>query len=51
MKNEKQGIFNYLDHMTIEDAIKYAAQGYRLIINDGHVQAMIPEDEEVSDGE
>lgn len=33
-------IFNYLDTLTVEDVLKYAAQGFELTINDGHVQAL-----------
>ena len=35
-----QRIFNYLDHLTILDCIKLAAQGYEFTIENGHVQAM-----------
>lgn len=30
-------IHNYLDHLTIEEVLKYNAQGFELEINDGHV--------------
>lgn len=46
-------IFNYLDHITLEDALRYAAQGYVFEINDGHVQTMrVPEEgtEDQNDG-
>ena len=33
-------IHNYLDKLTIEEIIKYAAQGFEFTINDGHIQAM-----------
>lgn len=39
-------IHNYLDNLTIEEVLKYAAQGFELIINDGHVQAMVLRKEE-----
>ena len=35
-----QQIFNYLDHLTILDYIALEAQGYEVIIADGHVQAV-----------
>ena len=36
-----QRIHNYLDNLTIEEILKYAAQGFEIVIRDGHVQAMI----------
>lgn len=36
-----RGIFNFLDTMTIEDCIKWAAKGYEIKIHRGHVQALI----------
>lgn len=33
-------IYNYLDHLTVEEVLKYAAQGFEFIIADGHVQGM-----------
>ena len=34
-------IYNYLDKMSIETLIKYVSQGAEIVVNDGHVQAMI----------
>lgn len=34
-------IHNYLDHLTIEDCLKYAAMGFEFVIENGHVQAMV----------
>lgn len=39
-------IFNYLDTLTVEDVLKYAAQGFEFTINDGHVLAMTLRKEE-----
>ena len=38
---DKTMIFNNLDKMSIETLMKYVSQGAEIIINDGHVQAMI----------
>ena len=43
-------IHNYLDHLTIEEVLKYANAGCEFIINDGHVQAIIAT-KEAQDGE
>lgn len=42
-KEDQEMIHNYLDKLTIEEIIKYAAQGYELVINDGHVVRLICE--------
>ena len=34
-------IYNYLDCLTIEDCLKYAAMGFEFVIENGHVQAMV----------
>ena len=39
-------IHNYLDHLTIEEILKYYAEGFELVINDGHVQRLISTKEE-----
>lgn len=39
-------IHNYLDKLTIEEIIKYAAMGYEITISDGHVQSMTLKHEE-----
>lgn len=33
-------IYNSLDEMNILTALKYAAQGFEFIINDGHIHGM-----------
>ena len=43
-------IFNYLDSLTVEDVLKYAAQGFEFIIENGHVQAMVLRREDHQDG-
>ena len=43
-------IHNYLDHLTIEEVLKYHAQGFELEINDGHVRSMTLRKEEPQDG-
>ena len=43
-------IHNYLDKLSIEEVLKYYAQGFELVINDGHVQAMVLR-KEAQDGE
>jgi hypothetical protein len=43
-------IHNYLDHLTVEEVLKYAAQGFEFIIADGHVQAMVMKKEDSQDG-
>ena len=35
-----QNFSNCLDKLTIEECIKYAAQGFEFQINDGHVVGM-----------
>ena len=35
-----QNFSNCLDKLTIEECIKYAAQGFDFLIEDGHVKAM-----------
>ena len=42
-------IHNYLDHLTIEDCLKYAAQGFEFVIKDGHVQAMVLKKQETTE--
>ena len=42
-------IFNYLDHLTIEEVLKYYNSGLELIINDGHIQALQTDEEEKDD--
>ena len=49
MKTKIQKIHNYLDNLTIEEVLKYAAQGFEFKINDGHVQAMILKKEDEND--
>lgn len=45
-------IFNFLDHLTVEDVIKYAAIGFEINISNGHVQSMVLRREEgAEDGE
>ncbi len=34
-------IFNYLDCLTVEDVLRYAALGFEFTIENGHVQAMV----------
>ncbi len=36
----QQPIFNFLDHLTIVDYIKWAMQGYEIHIKHGHVEAV-----------
>ena len=44
-------IHNYLDHLTVDEVLKYVAQGFELVINDGHIQALIlKREEEQHDG-
>ena len=38
---DKKIMFNILDKISIETLMKYVSQGAELVINDGHVQAMI----------
>ena len=38
---DKKMMFNILDKISIETLMKYVSQGAELVINDGHVQAMI----------
>lgn len=33
-------IFNFLDTLTVEDVLKYAAQGFEFTISNGHIQSM-----------
>ena len=35
-----------MDQLTVEDILKYAAQGNDIVINDGHVIAIVPEGRE-----
>lgn len=37
---------NAMDQLTVEDILKYAAQGNDIVINDGHVIAIVPEGRE-----
>ena len=34
-------IYNYLDNLTIEEVMKYAAMGFEFVIENGHVQSMV----------
>lgn len=40
-----------LNKMTIMEILKYTTQGFELVINDGHVQALVMRKEEPQDGE
>jgi len=40
MANKIQRIHNYLDNLTIEEVLNYAAQGFEFRIENGHVQSM-----------
>lgn len=44
-------IHNYLDHLTVDEVLRYVAQGFELVINDGHVQALVMRKEEPQDAE
>lgn len=51
MANKIQRIHNYLDNLTIEEVLKYAAQGFEFRIENGHVQAMVMKKEGEADAE
>ena len=44
-------IHNYLNHLTIEEVLKYYNQGFEFIIRHGNVEAMILKKKEAKDGE
>lgn len=43
-------IFNYLDNITIETAMKYYEDGYTFNVNDGHVQSINTPERRDDDG-
>ncbi len=47
MKEDNNNMDKYtMDQLTVEDILKYAAQGNDIVINDGHVIAIVPEERE-----
>lgn len=47
MEKTKEVYSEWLDHQTIEDIEKLAAQGYRITISNGHIIAVMQEGKEL----